>query len=93
MLVDDELHLLLTNDQGYMRFQAASGLSISPQDITLDTQGLPYSWQPNEVAVTPYESNGSGTTGLPTHIQINFGVVDPADRRPTEPDHVHHPCR
>ncbi len=85
MLVDDELHLLLTNDQGYMRFQAASGLSISPQDITLDTQGLPYSWQPNEVAVTPYESDSSGTTGLPTHIQINFGVVDPADRRPTDP--------
>jgi len=40
--------------------------------ITLDTMGLPYTWQPNLVPTTPYdESRPAGPTGLPEHIQIN----------------------
>jgi heat shock protein HslJ/uncharacterized lipoprotein YbaY len=63
---------------------AAAG--IKPSQISLDTQGLPYSWQANEIAATPYDqSQPPGPMGLPQHIVVNFGVQDPADRQPTDP--------
>jgi heat shock protein HslJ len=59
---------------------------IQPQQVSIDTQGLPYSWQANLVPETPYDtSQPPGPTGLPQHIEINFGVTDPADKQPGDP--------
>jgi hypothetical protein len=59
---------------------------IQPQQVTIDTQGLPYSWQANLVAATPYDaSQPPGPKGLPQHIEINFGVVDPKMQQPGDP--------
>ena len=59
---------------------------IQPQQVSIDTQGLPYSWQANLVPATPYDaSQPPGPMGLPEHIEINFGVTDPADKQPGDP--------
>ena len=40
-----------------------------------------YAWQAVVVEATPYdESQPPGPKGLPEHIEILFGVTDPADR-------------
>jgi heat shock protein HslJ/uncharacterized protein YraI len=63
---------------------AAAGLH--PSMISLDTQGLPYSWQPVLVPGTPYDaSQAPGPTGLPAHIEILFGVTEPSQRQPGDP--------
>lgn len=63
---------------------AAAGLH--PDMIYLNTQGLPYSWQPVLVPETPYDaSQPPGPTGLPAHVEILFGVTDPAQRQPGDP--------
>ena len=81
-----ELRLLLADDAGHMQFTPYSALSISPNDISLDTQGLPYSWQAVTVPETPYDqSMPPGPVGMPEHIEILFGVTDPADRQPSDP--------
>ena len=47
--------------------------------------GLPYSWQANCMA-TPYNATQPpGPTGLPEHIEVNFGVTNPADVKPNDP--------
>jgi uncharacterized lipoprotein YbaY/heat shock protein HslJ len=62
------------------------GIGIDPASISLDTMGLPYSWQANLVPAAPYDtSQPSGPMGLPEHIQINFGVTSPSDRQPGDP--------
>lgn len=82
---DGQLFLNLMADAGNMVF-SRGGLGISPEQISLDTQGLPYSWQPVVVPETPYdESMPPGPMGLPEHMEILFGVTDPADRQPTDP--------
>ncbi len=59
---------------------------LDPAYIRLDTQGLPYFWQANSVPGTPYDNSiPPGATGLPQHIQVNFGVVNPQDRLPGGP--------
>ncbi len=59
---------------------------VDPAFIRLDTQGLPYFWQANTVSGTPYDNSlPPGAVGLPPHLQINFGVVDPQDRLPGDP--------
>jgi heat shock protein HslJ/uncharacterized protein YraI len=59
---------------------------VDPAYIRLDTQGLPYFWQANSVPGTAYDNSvPPGATGLPQHIQINFGVVNPQDRLPGDP--------
>jgi heat shock protein HslJ len=59
---------------------------IQPQQISLDTQGLPHSWQANLVPATPYDaSQPPGPMGLPEHIEVNFGVADPNAARPNDP--------
>lgn len=64
----------------------AGPFAILPDQIGLDTQGLPYSWQAVVVPATPYdESMPPGPTGLPTHIEILFGVTDPAQVQPGDP--------
>ena len=38
------------------------------------------------MAATPYDkSTPPGPVGLPEHIQINFGVTNPANRQPGDP--------
>jgi len=64
---------------------SSSGM-IQPQQVSIDTQGLPYSWQANGVPATPYDaSQPPGPTGLPEHVVINFGVTNPADKQPGDP--------
>ena len=59
---------------------------LHPGMISLDTQGLPYSWQPVIVPEKPYDaSQPPGPTGLPAHVEILFGVTDPSQRQPTDP--------
>lgn len=59
---------------------------VDPAYIRLDTQGLPYFWQANTVPGTPYDNSlPPGAIGLPPHIQVNFGVVNPQDRLPGDP--------
>jgi heat shock protein HslJ len=63
----------------------AASATVDAPGITLDTSGLPYAWQPNLVLATPYdESQPPGPTGLPEHIQINFGA-GPGERMPGDP--------
>ena len=81
-----DLRLVLGDDAGQMQFTPYSALGIAPSDISLDTQGLPYSWQPVIVPETPYDqSMPPGPVGMPEHIEILFGVTDPADRQPSDP--------
>jgi heat shock protein HslJ len=48
--------------------------------------GLPYSWQANCVATTPYDATQPpGPKGLPEHIEINFGTGNPANQNPKDP--------
>jgi hypothetical protein len=48
--------------------------------------GLPYAWQPNCVEATPYDrTQAPGPTGIPEHLQINFGNVDPKNVKPGDP--------
>jgi heat shock protein HslJ/uncharacterized protein YraI len=59
---------------------------IDPAYIRLDTQDLPYFWQANTVPGTPYDNSlPPGAVGLPPHIQVNFGIVNPQDRLPGDP--------
>jgi heat shock protein HslJ len=80
---------MLFNNGGAPQAAAPSEPStevIQPQQVSIDTQGLPYSWQANLVPETPYDaSQPPGPMGLPQHIEINFGVTDPAARQPGDP--------
>ncbi len=59
---------------------------VEPANIRLDTQDLPYFWQANTVPGTPYDNSlPPGAIGLPEHIQVNFGVLNPQDRLPGDP--------
>lgn len=54
--------------------------TLDPSSVSIDTMDLPYSWQANQVKATPYDdSQPPGAMGLPEHIQVIFGVTDPAD--------------
>jgi hypothetical protein len=65
---------------------AEGSTGLDPASVTLDTMGLPYSWQANLVPATPYDnSQPPGPEGLPERIQITFGVTDPQDRQPGDP--------
>jgi heat shock protein HslJ/uncharacterized protein YraI len=64
----------------------AVAAGLHPSMIALDTQGLPYSWQPVLVPESPYDqSQAPGPIGLPAHIEILFGVTDPSQREPGSP--------
>ncbi len=59
---------------------------IDPASVSINVFDLPYSYQPNLVQATPYDNTQPpGPTGLPQHIQINFGVTSPADVQPNDP--------
>ena len=80
---------MLFNNGGAPQAAAPSEPSadmIQPQQVSIDTQGLPYSWQANLVPETPYDaSQPPGPMGLPEHIEINFGVTDPARQAARRP--------
>lgn len=60
--------------------------TINPTWFSVNTAGLNYSWQANCVPATPYDqSQPPGPKGLPEHIEINFGVTNPADKQPNDP--------
>jgi hypothetical protein len=60
--------------------------TVNPAWISLNTSGLNYSWQANCVPAAPYDqSQPPGPKGLPEHIEINFGVTNPADKQPGDP--------
>jgi len=64
--------------------QSCAGIQLYA--VQLDMQGLPYPWQTNCVAATPYTaSQPPGPTGLPQHVEINFGNVNPQNVKPGEP--------
>ena len=85
VIQDGILYLNLMADAGNMVF-GRGPLTITPDQISLDTQGLPYSWQAVVVPEQPYdESQPPGPKGLPEHIQILFGASDPAERDPSAP--------
>jgi uncharacterized protein YraI/heat shock protein HslJ len=59
---------------------------IDPDSVTINTFDLPYSYQSNLVQATPYNNTQPpGPTGLPQHIQINFGVTSPSEVKPGDP--------
>lgn len=60
-------------------------IGIDPAQLSLNTQGLPLLWRANAVPGTPYAAGDTVATGLPAHIQVNFGSLDPALRQPTDP--------
>lgn len=62
-------------------------IGITPEDFTLDDQGLVDSWQTVLVPATPFDNmHAPGPSGLPTHIQVLFdGVSDPKSREPGAP--------
>jgi heat shock protein HslJ/uncharacterized protein YraI len=62
------------------------GVGINPGSVNLDTQDLPYSYQAVAVPASAYdESMPPGPVGMPEHIEILFGVTNPADRQPLDP--------
>jgi uncharacterized protein YraI len=66
--------------------EVVTNVGINPNQVSLNTQGLPYPWQANAVAGTPYDaSQPPGPMGLPDHIQINFGTTEPDQRQPQDP--------
>ena len=81
---------MMTSDGATMGYNnggpAPGSVGIDPSQISLDTQGLPVSWQAVVVPLQPYdESMPPGPQGLPEHIEILFGVTDPAERVSTDP--------
>jgi heat shock protein HslJ/uncharacterized protein YraI len=59
---------------------------IDPATVTINMFNLPDTYQPNLVMAAPYDNTQPpGPTGLPQHIQINFGVSTPAEVQPGDP--------
>ena len=91
VLTDEgKLALNLKMDAGNMIFRQGgadvSDAGLDPDQISLDTQGLADAWQPVVVPAQPYDvSQPPGPKGMPEHIEILFGVTDPADRQPGDP--------
>lgn len=60
--------------------------TVDPSQISINTMGLPYPYQVNCIAATPYDASmPPGPVGLPEHIEINFGTLDPAANNPSDP--------
>ncbi len=59
---------------------------LDPALVTLDMLGLPYLYQTSCTAATPYDNTQPpGPTGLPDHIQVNFGVEGQTEVLPNDP--------
>ena len=65
---------------------------IQPQQVSIDTQGLPYSWQANLVPETPYDtSQPPGPMGLPRAHRDQLRRDRSGGQAARRPGHVHHP--
>jgi heat shock protein HslJ len=90
-IADGGLTLYLDGNAGQMSFGQAGqtggyGTGIDIGSVSLDTLGLPYSWQPNVVPGTAYDaSQPPGPVGLPDHVQVNFGTTDASDKKRNDP--------
>lgn len=61
-------------------------LGLDPNRVTLDTTGLPCTWQANLVPAKPYDaSQPPGPMGLPEHIQVILNGATPTDKQPSAP--------
>lgn len=59
---------------------------IDVKSVVLDLKGLPYVIQPTLVEAGGYNNAfPTGPQGLPEHVEILFGVSNPADVRPSDP--------
>jgi hypothetical protein len=53
---------------------------MDPETASIDMMGLASAWGAHLVEATAYDdSQPPGAMGLPDHMQVNFGVADPAD--------------
>ncbi len=87
-LRDVTLVLQLRDAAGELLFTSAGDFSggppgggcnagIDPGAVTLDTQELPYSYQPNCISATTYDASmPPGPVGLPDHIRVDFGSLE-----------------
>lgn len=91
---EGKLKLNLQADAGTMTFGGGpvatapqvEGLTITAEQVSLDSQGLSQEGQAVVVPATPYdESMPPAPTGLPEHSQVLFGVTDAQDRQPRDP--------
>ena len=65
---------------------------MQPQQVSIDTQGLPYSWQANLVPETPYDaSQPPGPKGLPRAHRDQLRRDRSRGQAARRPGHVHHP--
>jgi len=70
--------LVITAALGLALVACGGADAMDPGSVSIDTMGLPYSWQANLVEASAYgESQPPGPMGLPEHVQVNFGVTDP----------------
>lgn len=58
---------------------------FDPTLLELNTQGLAAEWQANCVPGTEAGADGPMLSGLPEHVQINFGNLSPSSRQPGDP--------
>jgi len=84
------------SDSSSLSYELVEVLSKTPADevnftgldlasVSLDLQGLPYSYQASLVAESPYSKLVSGSVGLPQHVQVNFVAPDAGDTQPGNP--------
>jgi uncharacterized lipoprotein YbaY/heat shock protein HslJ len=83
-------NVIMANDPaaagGDMAVADENVVILSPNMVSLDTQALPYPYQPVFVPEKAYDaSQPPGPVGLPAHIEVLFGVTDPADRKFNNP--------
>lgn len=88
----EQLALLVNNGIGLMLFnnggpaeelvpepELCAGITMS--SVNLLTMGLPDTWKQHCLPQSDYDdSQPSGATGLPEHIQVNFNVSAPGDK-------------
>lgn len=74
------------------KFQAADLVAtvgpatIEAGHVSIDTQGLFSSWRASVVRASPYDvRQPPGPKGLPKHIEVSFGEVDPRHRDAFDP--------
>ena len=93
----DQLVLVANQEKAHMQFTNGGAVEqpiptpaicagISMESVRVDLMEIPYSYQPNCIAQSPYDgSHLPNPTGLPQHVVINFGVTNPADRKEGDP--------
>jgi heat shock protein HslJ len=63
---------------------SSQGIGIDLNSLTINTQGLYPSFQPSLALSSPYDNTQpSGATGLPAHVQVNFGGAEMLETSPT----------